>query len=306
VAIYPKEGTLFSDNPLYILDSPWVTPEQKEAARLFEEFVQLPENQQKVLAFGFRPGNAAVPIGAPIVAENGVDPNQPQAVLDVPEPAVLTGVLDNWAEDRKSAAVMVVMDVSGSMGDPAVTGGVDTKLDLAKRAAIESLDEFKDTDEVGLRIFSTGLPSTTEDEPWLDLVPVRPMSENREELRSAIENLFPVEGTPLYAVTDGSYAFMKERFDPERINAVVLLTDGVNDDGFPDDDAAELDALLTSLQQGSEGASTDEVRVFPIAYGEGADFATLRRIAEATNAAVYDASNPNTIQQVFTAVVSNC
>jgi Ca-activated chloride channel family protein len=86
---------------------------------------------------------------------------------------------------------------------------------------------------------------------------------------------------------------------------VVLLTDGVQDDGFADDDDEQLNELLTSLTSGTEGVFTSPVRIFPIAYGEGADFATLRRIGEATNAAVYDASNPNTIQQVFTAVVSN-
>jgi Ca-activated chloride channel family protein len=47
------------------------------------------------------------------------------------------------------------------------------------------------------------------------------------------------------------------------------------------------------------------VRVFPIAYGTEADLATLRRIAEGTNAAVYNASDPLTINRVFTAVVSN-
>jgi Ca-activated chloride channel family protein len=47
------------------------------------------------------------------------------------------------------------------------------------------------------------------------------------------------------------------------------------------------------------------VRVFTISYGEGADVPTLRSIAQATSAAHYDASNPATIQQVFTAVISN-
>ncbi len=36
VSIYPKEGTLFSDNPLFILDAPWVTDEQKQGAALFQ------------------------------------------------------------------------------------------------------------------------------------------------------------------------------------------------------------------------------------------------------------------------------
>ena len=47
------------------------------------------------------------------------------------------------------------------------------------------------------------------------------------------------------------------------------------------------------------------VRVFPIAYGSDADLDVLRQIAEATNAAAYDASDPASISKVFTAVVSN-
>ena len=47
------------------------------------------------------------------------------------------------------------------------------------------------------------------------------------------------------------------------------------------------------------------MRIFPIAYGADADLATLRRVAEATTGAAYDASNPTTINEVFTAVVSN-
>jgi Ca-activated chloride channel homolog len=47
------------------------------------------------------------------------------------------------------------------------------------------------------------------------------------------------------------------------------------------------------------------VRVFPIAYGADADLPTLRQIADATSAAVYDSSDPTSIDKVFTAVVSN-
>ena len=47
------------------------------------------------------------------------------------------------------------------------------------------------------------------------------------------------------------------------------------------------------------------MRIFPIAYGGDADLGTLQRIAESTNAAVYNASDPKTIEKVFLAVVSN-
>jgi Ca-activated chloride channel family protein len=45
--------------------------------------------------------------------------------------------------------------------------------------------------------------------------------------------------------------------------------------------------------------------VFSIAYGEDADLGTLKSISEATRAAAYDATNPTTIDSVFTNVLSN-
>ncbi len=306
VAVYPKEGTLFSDNPYIVLDAPWVDEDEAAGAAAFGDFVQRPENQEAVLASGFRPGNPQVAIGEPIVAANGVDPDQPAATLEVPAPPVLVDLLDRWADQRKKARVLLVLDVSGSMGEPAdgsvATG--PTKLDLAKEAAINALDDFSEDDEVGLRIFSTGLGPDGTDE-YLDLVPVGRIGDIREQLVTRIRDQFPTNGTPLYAATGTAYQAMLDEYDPARINAIVLLSDGMNDDGQLGDDQQELEALLSSLRSGSEGQASRPVRVFPIAYGDEADLATLRRIAEGTNAAVYNASDPRTIDKVFTAVVSN-
>lgn len=297
VAVYPKDGTLFSDNPFFVLDASWVNQDQKKAARQFESFVQRPANQRKVLEFGFRPGNPAVPVAAPIVAANGVNPDQPQTTLGVPAPDVLAKLLDKWGEQRKAAKVLLVIDVSGSMGEE--VGGGETKLDVAKRAAIEALDQFKPEDQVGLRIFSTNI-SPKEPRDYLDLVPLKEIAANREAIASKIASLVPTEGTPLYTTASASFEFMKEQFDPVRINAVVLLTDGRNEDDFND-----LNATIAKLRAGSEGQASQPVRLFTIAYGEDADKNTLKRLSEATNAATYDASDPQTINKVFTAVVSN-
>jgi Ca-activated chloride channel family protein len=300
VAIYPKEGTLFSDNPFFILDAPWVDERQAQAAQQFTDFVQRPENQRRVLEFGFRPGNTEVDIGDPISKANGVDPAQPQTLLELPEPPVMVEALDRWEQQRKAAQVMIVMDVSGSMGDAAGGEGRETKLDLAKEAAIEALDQFKNADEVGLRIFSTEL-SAQEPTDYIDLVPIGPIATQREKIAASIRGLTPIAGTPLYTVAKDSYEALQEDFDPARINAVVLLTDGRNEDPRNQD----VEGLLTYLRSTNEGQSTRPVRIFPIAYGADADLAVLRRIAEATNATAYDASDPTTISKVFTAVISN-
>jgi Ca-activated chloride channel family protein len=139
----------------------------------------------------------------------------------------------------------------------------------------------------------------------LDLVPIAPIGTQREVLAQQIEAQRPTNGTPLYEVTDKAYESMLAEYDPTKINAIVLLTDGQNDDGDPGDDEEQFAELIQSLQSGSEGSSAQPVRLFTIAYGEDADAITLRAVAQATRAATYNASNPATIEQVFTAVISN-
>src|SRR6185295_9787590 len=63
VAIYPKEGTFFSDDPLIVLDAPWVTAEQKAGAAKLVAYLSSPEVQAKVMAAGFRPADSSIASG---------------------------------------------------------------------------------------------------------------------------------------------------------------------------------------------------------------------------------------------------
>ena len=303
VAIYPEEGTLYSDNPLFVLDAEWVSDDEAAGAEQFIDFVQRRENQEKILKYGFRPGNPAVAIDSPIDEANGVDPNQPQTLLEVPEPEVLTQLLDDWEDQRKQARVLLLIDVSGSMSEVADPETGDTKLDLAKQATITALDEFNDDDEVGLWVFTTDLSSP--DGQTLELVPTGRIGDVRENLKTKVRDLVPLNGTPLYTATQTAYEHAVDDYDPARINAVVILSDGVNDDGEPDDDRDQLTELLSVLSDHAEGQQQQAVRVFPISYGEDADLPTLRRMAEASQAALYNSSDPRSINKVFVAVVSN-
>ncbi|HNB93770.1 MAG TPA: substrate-binding and VWA domain-containing protein [Microthrixaceae bacterium] len=305
VAIYPTEGTLYSDNPLFILDADWVSGPQRAAAQQFQKFVMEPKNQEKVLKFGFRPGNPDVAVGAPITADNGVDPNQPQTLLEVPSGAVMDELLGRWAEQRKGARVMLVIDVSGSMGDPADPSdpGGPTKLDLAKEAVIDGLDSFKAEDLVGVRIFTSGIDGGSAD--FVDLAPVQAIGPNRERIKNQVDQLSPLNGTPLYSVTQRSYDQMLTGYDPALINAVILLTDGRNDDGNAADDRDQLQSLLADVKNSNDGENSRPVRIFTIAYGGDTNPAELKRISEASNATAYTATDATTINDVFAAVVSN-
>jgi Ca-activated chloride channel family protein len=303
VAIYPEEGTVMSDNPFFVLDAEWVSDLEREGAHRFQEFVQEPGNQERVLEYGFRPGNPDVALGPPITPDNGVDPTQPETLLTVPEPAVLVDLLDRWAEQRKPARVELVIDVSGSMGEPAGTDSAATKLDLAVEAALGAIDEgFGPNDIVGLRVFSTDLENGQD---MLQKVPPAIFDETqRAALKEALTDLRPENSTPLYAATQQAFEDVTAAYDPRYINAVVLLSDGVNDDGDGSNDATQLAVLLDALE-GEEGAQSRPVRVFPIAYGADADLATLKKIAEASDSALYNAADPSTIDRVLAAVISN-
>ena len=127
----------------------------------------------------------------------------------------------------------------------------------------------------------------------------------RRALVDALTQLIPTNGTPLYTATQQVYEDAVASYDPESINAVVLLSDGVNEDQNNSDDDAQLEELLRTLEQGGEGERSEPVRVFPISYGADADLATLEQIAEASDAAVYNATDPATIERVLASVISN-
>ncbi|HEV8563744.1 MAG TPA: substrate-binding and VWA domain-containing protein [Actinomycetota bacterium] len=288
VAIYPKEGTLLSDNPWVALDAQWMTEAKRTAAQQFLTFVRTPEQQQRFQRFAFRTAQGAP--GDNISPANGLLPGQPTLTLTPPSPEVLDRIQSGWEDVRKSARVLLVIDISGSMGEASGTG--QSKLELAKEAAIASLDLFAPDDDVGLWVFTS---EVTEGNDYLELIPIGPLGPNIDRFKREIRSLVPLNGTPLYTTIEAAVQAMRLSFDPTRINGVVVLTDGKNEDPRNNDLQAVLDDLDSELN----------IRVFPIAYGSDADLATLTKIANASRAAVYDATDPAAIAKVFVSVISN-
>jgi Ca-activated chloride channel family protein len=289
VAVYPDDGTLVSDHPWVTLTAPWVDDATRAGADAFLAFLQAPEQQRRFQQFAFRdyqgdPGPLTTP-------ENGLLPQQPTQVLAPPAPEVLDRIQRSWTDLRKRARVLMVIDVSGSMNEPVADSG-GSKLELAKGAAIASLRLFAPDDEVGLWVFTTDMAGGAD---YQELIPIGPVGPRLAEFRAGIQALTPLNGTPLYTAVGAAVEEMRRGLDPDRINGVVVLTDGRNEDTRNTD----LDGLLDDLD--SELA----VRVFPIAYGEDADLEVLTQIAEASRATVYDASDPSTISKVFISVISN-
>jgi ABC-type Fe3+ transport system substrate-binding protein len=68
--VYPARN-MWNENPYYVLDAPWSSEEQRQAAGRFLDFLVSEPIQKQSLVHGFRPGNPAVPVrfaGSPFVA----------------------------------------------------------------------------------------------------------------------------------------------------------------------------------------------------------------------------------------------
>jgi Ca-activated chloride channel homolog len=91
---------------------------------------------------------------------------------------------------------------------------------------------------------------------------------------------------------------VKRSFAPGRLNIVVLLTDGINDDP---DGGIDQRTLLTRLkaEQGDR-----PVQIVTIAFGANADIAALNKISQATGGRAFAARDPRDIERVFTDVIS--
>ena len=170
---------------------------------------------------------------------------------------------------------------------------------LAKKGAIGSLSEFRDDDEVGAWSFSTEV-GPPEHPIYKVLAPIAAIGSDRSALQDQIAALAAIQGTPLYDVAQAAYDEIEQGYDPTRINAVVLLSDGDDKNS-----AQTLHDLTEYLEGKSESSTGPAVRIFTIAYGKDADVNAMREIAKATNGAYYDATDPSTIVDVLNAVVSN-
>ena len=69
VFIFPAEGTFWSDNPYCILETEWVSTEEREAAQLFRDYLLQTEQQEAAISVGLRPADPENPLQAPIALE---------------------------------------------------------------------------------------------------------------------------------------------------------------------------------------------------------------------------------------------
>ena len=275
VAIYPKEGTFWSNHPYAVLNAPWVTPEQKEAAEAFEAYLLDTPQQLKSLELGFRPADPSISLASPLDARHGMDIHQPKTILEVPSAAVIDGIQTLWHETKKPVDLIVVMDISGSMrGD---------KITTARASLMQFVEKLDNRDRLQIILFSTDISTLT---------PLTPLGEKRQQVLDSVAGIFEQGDTRLYDATLTAYQTLLENGDPDHIRSIVVLTDGQDTLS-----SYTLDEVMNQINA-SSGEGGNAIKVFTIAFGDNADKDVLIRLAEPTGGKQYD-SSPENIQKIY-------
>jgi Ca-activated chloride channel family protein len=258
VAIYPLEGTFMANHPACV--NLFLDGETIEASTLFREYLLGEAGQALALSAGLRPVNAAVPIGSPLDEAHGVDPAQPEVIFEPPGTEAVYAVQDLWQSARKPVNLVMLLDTSGSM-----RGG---KIESMQVAAEQFVQNMGEEDTISLIEFYTQADL---------LIDQASVGSDRQQVVQAIRNLEPGGDTILYDAIGAGAQLIQTSASPDSVNAIVVLTDGMDTSSSN----YQFDDNLIAA------ATAGDTTVFTIAYGNDADNELLSALAARGNGNFY-------------------
>ena len=293
----PRDGTTAFDHPFVTVGMP--SEQVKAAAQALQAALLSDTGKATTTAGGFRAGptDGMAGVGTVVGGAGGV----PTYLAD-PSTEATVALQRSWAAVTKEMRMIAVVDSSGSMNQPV---GTNTRMDLAYQAGLVALSAFPQGSVIGLWRFGYHLKPPTQD--WEELVPQRPLTEvvggkdHRTVLAEGFAKLAanPRGSTGLYDTILAAYESAKAGYDTTRVNSVVLLTDGRNEDPG----SITIDDLLAKLAAAKDPARP--IVVITVAIGPDADAETLKRITAVTGGRSYTATAPEQVTGVFVDALLN-
>jgi Mg-chelatase subunit ChlD len=225
-----------------------------------------------------------------------------QTDVQIPSSAKVTSLLERWDAVGRRSRLLVVVDRSGSMAET-LPGSRHTKSDLAQSSLRRVVQTSAPDSDMGLWAFTTGL-QTGDTHVLVTTGPLDRRSHGeirRAAMLDAVTTLDPKPGggTPLYDAVLAGFRSAQQSFSYGRLNGVIVVTDGRNEDAR----SISLARLLDQLRLEFDGVRP--VRIIAIAYGAHVDVATLRQITDVTGGRTYHALTARDVSTVFSRVLAN-
>jgi Ca-activated chloride channel family protein len=220
------------------------------------------------------------------------------ATLAAADPAVVEGLLQKWQAITLPARMLAVLDVSGSMLETVPTAGNATRMQVTLEAARKGMSLFDDSWALGLWVFSTLLDGNKD---FKQLVPIGPLVSQRTQLLQALGGIQPKKtgDTALFDTILAAYKEVQKGWDSGRINSVIVMTDGENDDPAG---GLSLEQLIAELKKTADPAKP--VQLILIGIGDKVGEGQMRQVTDAVGGGTFVAPDPAKIGDIFLQAIS--
>lgn len=256
--------------------------------RLAEQGLRAPDG---TWADGFTPPRGAPsPAGTASTPSKG--PNPGGTAAGEADATAIERVLSSWTVATQSGRMLAIIDVSGSMIEKVPTANNASRMAVTLEAARRGLALFDDSWALGLWIFSTELAGSRDYRP---LVGIGPLSSQRDTMERQIAGITAKRGggTGLFDTILAGYKAVQEDWEQGRVNSVVMLTDGKNDD----DNGISEAVLLAQLRRIAD--PDRPIQVIIIGIGNEVNRAELDSITKVTGGSVFVTEDPAKIGDIF-------
>ncbi|MBB2911145.1 hypothetical protein FHS43_002410 [Streptosporangium becharense] len=296
VPLYPAEGTLSLDYPMVVVTE---QAAERAAAEAFRKELEGEASREALRSAGFRTPDGR---GGKAISDSGGFRAQAPQALKTPDARTVAGMIQTWSRIKLGSRLVTLLDVSGTMALP-VPGTRLTRMQAISRIAIEGMRLFPLKSEMGLWEFSTHLDGRGVD--YRETVPVGPLTENldgvlrRDLLNRKLAGARAKEtgDTGLNDALAAAYERMTEEYQSDKINTVLVLTDGAGNDD-PDGGISNRE-ILTRLKEQYD--SEKPVSVLIIAFGPDAPRGRrqMEALAKATGGEAYIAKDVLEVRKFF-------
>jgi Ca-activated chloride channel homolog len=272
------------------LDYPWLArptagPTVKAASSQLLAALQGPtgdaaRKQQGLL----NPGTVAVEPGDYSDTQGGV-------LIPVPSVASIPTLYAIADAGAQHGNILAVLDLSGSMNDPAGPG-LPSKLVAVQNSAKLAVQLLSPQSRVGLWEFTYQLAPPLD---YRSVVPIAPLTSNRTPLLNALDAATPVPtgGTSLYRTVLAAYKYVQNNWNPDYANTVLVFTDGRDES---DPGAPTLAAVQAQLKAVENPAKP--VQLIMLGYGD-ADIAAMDSLTGTVGGVVYHINSPTQLVGAF-------
>ncbi len=238
--IYPSD-TLTIQFPVLVVGWQDSARDVADRAKAFQRWLATEAGGRAAAQAGLR--RQGKPIGGIVSQVNGAnDIHVPDA--GQPSAEAFAAVAALWRDASRATQVRLLLDASGSMGDPLGDQPL-TRFQIAVQGIQEALGRIGPRDEVGLWVVQSGRPVAAAVAP----------GPRRAEVAAALAGVQPAGGTPLYQAMVAAAAGAP-RTDRERQTAMVILTDG----GASNAGSVTAEQMLAAVQASG-------IKVFVVAIG---------------------------------------